>query len=1662
MDQQPTNGIESTRSMDLTGVMPQRIQPTRNALRRQTPPHLPSFPPVSQSRPLPTVPTLPTSVRIESQNPIFPLNNIENRHFSSHNMQNRPFLPMNQPFSSQNNQYRPLYDTQALPFPFPTLLPTIKEPSMPSSPTYIPILTGRSDWCPWSEALMTAVIGMNLLGHLAEHYDPQWGYDPGSIPTFPPVGITSASSQEELHTCALWWYRDGQVLHLLVSRLSPSARAQLPGAGNSQPQRRTARSVYTELVRLFGGTDYQTAAVTRDELISLRCAPSRIADYIARWRTGLNKLASAGHPFDSVDAVRYFVNHLPFGSTFDIIRESVLYSLSTARTPDQLPSFESIVERVTNIDLNRSFFQPTRQRYSNNELTPNTTHTTPNTSSKDTPAPTSTTNPAQPSRSNRSAIFCTGCRGTGHTIYQCPTHGGVQAGRTTDHTKPAPRVYLADVDADTTSDGGAEASDQRPPPVPDEVVEDLSMTFAALGTTSFVPSTSPVNNDILFDVYQPGVIATALSSLADLSPTCLSSITTLFNAILDSGCTHHIIRDRSLFWTYHTSQAIPVKTANCGTLETLAKGDVKVRLLCGTTSIILVFRDCLHAPSAPINLISVGAMQERRMRVHFNEDTTVIHFPSDHPSLAGLSFQATVFRRLSFLQCDFIIPTPPLSDGTEVAFPTFPAIEQTPVLWHRRFGHLGIDATRAVLTKDYATGVNWSGALDFSERCIPCIIGKHPQIPYSNHRHRASAVCELLHMDSCGPFPVHTPHKKSSFWAILDDKSNYGHIELLAAKSDVFNAYRKVESLWEAKSGNRVITVRMDGAKEFCQGKLEQHFNSRGITMQVTAPYAHSQNGKIEHYIRTLEDGFQTLLADSGLSMSYWGDAVLTMNYIRNRVPTSTLPANITPYEEMEHKKPDLSNLRVWGCQCFVAIPPELRAKGGSRRFEAIFVGYEENRIGWRVRDLQGKYHFSRDVIFNELVPGRSSSHHKSTPTTVPSITLPTTVPPSTSSLPSSSPPPPISSPPPSSTPRPHTPRPPRRVTHTTKGHAFADAIRLRDERLTARRNKDSHPQQTLSAVTDFISYFATDDLLSSESIDDLASHEDDSFSSFCLLTSVDRLRFQRPQNFDMRKAPESYHEALARPDADVWQVAMRRELDSLEERHAFERTTLPSDRKAIGLRWCYAYKFNPDGSIIKGKEKARLVAQGFSQRPEDYGSTYSPVAKITSIRIALAYAAHYDLEILSFDVKTAFLHAKLSTIIYCKQIPGFPEPDSSTVLRLLVALYGLRQSSYEFYTLLRKLMIRLGMTRCEVDHAVFYGRWSSPPDPSIQMPPDGDDLLLLVPVHVDDGLAITNSVPLYNWFIMELSKELEVVDLGPVSMFLAIRIHRDRTHRKIFLSQKSFVTDLLDTWNMSNCHPSPIPLRQKLHELSNPPPNSIPDIRDEDIKLNFQRLVGSLIYLAVCTRPDIAYVAMALGQYNASPTRAHLLAAKGVLRYLAGTQELTLVFGMERSNISTPVQGFSMCCGLTDADWATDEKDRRSISGYCFYFLNSLVSWSSTKQKTVSLSSTESEYYAMTHAMKEALWIRLFLTIHRLPIPKPFPLLCDNQSALALIESEAISSRSKHIDVRYHFIREHIAEGSFHTNWIPTSDMTADILTKPLLPPLFLKHRNSLGLIFL
>src|ERR1700678_270640 len=454
---------------------------------------------------------------------------------------------------------------------------------------------------------------------------------------------------------------------------------------------------------------------------------------------------------------------------------------------------------------------------------------------------------------------------------------------------------------------------------------------------------------------------------------------------------------------------------------------------------------------------------------------------------------------------------------------------------------------------------------------------------------------------------------------------------------------------------------------------------------------------------------------------------------------------------------------------------------------------------------------------------------------------------------------------------------------------------------------------------------------------------------------------------FDLTKLPFSYSEAIARPDAPVWRAAMDREHQSLQDMGAFEEVDLPPGERTIGLKWVYDRKTDVDGKNIPGKEKARLVAQGFNQRPGQYDETYAPVAKMSSVRILLAWAAACDLEIFQFDCKTAFLHAKIRHPLYARPFPGYPSSTPGLFLRILVALYGLRQLAYEFYMLIMSLLLEFGMVHCEIDHGVFFGEWVSPPDSSIAMPTDGSPLVLYVPLHVDDGLGITNSQPLYAWFLLILSKRLHVVDLGQCSKFLNILIIRDRASRRLWLSSRNYISDLLDEWNLATCRSALTPFPSNLPDLSSAPPKSLPSVSDADLLPQYQHLIGCLLYLAVTTRPDISYYAMWLGQYNANPTRSHFLLAKHILCYLSGTRTLALCLGAPSPRVPSTLSGYMQNVVCSDADWASDAIDRKSISGYSFYFQGSLVYWSAVKQKSIALSSTEAEYYAMAHAFKEA-----------------------------------------------------------------------------------------------
>jgi hypothetical protein len=341
-----------------------------------------------------------------------------------------------------------------------------------------------------------------------------------------------------------------------------------------------------------------------------------------------------------------------------------------------------------------------------------------------------------------------------------------------------------------------------------------------------------------------------------------------------------------------------------------------------------------------------------------------------------------------------------------------------------------------------------------------------------------------------------------------------------------------------------------------------------------------------------------------------------------------------------------------------------------------------------------------------------------------------------------------------------------------------------------------------------------------------------------------------------------------------------------------------------------------------------------------------------------------------------------------------------------------------------------IGWTRCESDHAVFVMEVKSGSSPRI-LASHVDDILLAVPSEIAHRLK------------KRLMKQFDMRDLGPANWFMAMAITRNRPRRTITISQRQFITTILARFGLSDVKGVSVPLPANM---------KVPKRESPTVSVHlYQSLLGSLMYAMTGTRPDIAFAVGFLSQHSATPGDLHLSLLKRVFRYLAKTIDLALTFdGSDLGSLT----------GYVDSDWAGDSAGRRSVTGYVFTLAGAAISWASKKQPTVALSSTEGEYMASTNATCEAVWLRRLLSELGLPQTKPTPLHVDNQSAIALARTANFSSRTKHIEVRHHFVRKKIESEEIDLVYLPTNDQTADVLTKAL--PYAKHHRfaTDMGLV--
>ena len=508
---------------------------------------------------------------------------------------------------------------------------------------------------------------------------------------------------------------------------------------------------------------------------------------------------------------------------------------------------------------------------------------------------------------------------------------------------------------------------------------------------------------------------------------------------------------------------------------------------------------------------------------------------------------------------------------------------------------------------------------------------------------------------------------------------------------------------------------------------------------------------------------------------------------------------------------------------------------------------------------------------------------------------------------------------------------------------------------------------------------------------------------------------------YRLESVPVNYKQALEAHDAFKWQEAMDTEMNALTDNDTFELVPQPKDREVVGAKWVYAIKTDQNGTE---KYKARFVAKGYSQVQDiDYQETFAPTARMSTVRTLLQRTVQQDMIVHQMDVKTAYLNAPIDCEIYIKQPEGFEqvgENGETLVWKLKKSLYGLKQSGRNWNNLLHDFLIHEEFIQSRADLCLYVRKID-------------DNRCVIVIVWVDDIIIAASDLDLLQIVKASLGNRFKMSDLGELKWFLGTEYKRSKNSIK--MNQTRYIQKILSRFKMSDCKPKPTPCVLGIEKVSN---IKSPKLSDPRI---YREIVGSLIYVMTGTRPDLCYIVTKLSQKMSEPTVADLGTAKHVLRYLKGTQDLGLTFTKSLSPLT-------LLKGFCDSDWGASIEDRRSLTGYNFQLSRHgpLISWKSRKQPTVALSTCEAEYIALANAVQEAKFLMQLCLDMKVGIKEGKSLIMiDNQGAMNLAKNPVQHQRSKHIDIKYHFIRSEIQEGRISLEYIPTEENVADVFTKPV-----------------
>ncbi|KAJ9552635.1 hypothetical protein OSB04_016680 [Centaurea solstitialis] len=1074
---------------------------------------------------------------------------------------------------------------------------------------------------------------------------------------------------------------------------------------------------------------------------------------------------------------------------------------------------------------------------------------------------------------------------------------------------------------------------------------------------------------------------------------------------LDSGCSKHMTGRKELLSNYREEYGGSVKFGNNELSPVVGHGDI----VCKDITI----NNVAHVEGLNHNLFSIGKFCDKDLEVNFNKRRCAVRTEWGRELLVGTRKTNLYTIKLRHM----------LAKKSQCLI-TQKSSHQS-LLWHRRLSHLNYRYLDRLVKERLCSRKN------------------EKSVSSPKPEQGSKSPLSLIHMDLCGPMKTVSLAGRKYVLVIVDDYSRYTWTRFLKTKDEtsilIINFIKAVQVQFKLP----VQTVRSDNGTEFKNQVLKGFYNSLGITQTFSAARTPEQNGVVERRNRTLVEAARSMLAQSQLPQYLWAEAVNTACYTQNR---SIIHRRFgkTPYHVLFDRIPNIDYFKVFGCPCFVLNETENRGKFGPKSDEMIFVGYSDCSIAYRVfnkksrvvyesvnvkfdpfaelssnadaststssssdppatsSELDSLFEYFYDDLYGTNQISSSTVGISSTPS---SSTTPSSEVSPTSSIPSSDPPSIVSSP--SSSPI---------VMDTSNPDIIIDS----------HAQSSSHevvPNDSISEGHDPLSVHPTSNanILEPSSVNDQTplphtvkwtkDHPIDLIIGDPTSGVQTRAASANECNFSVFLSniePTRVSDALQ--DSD-WVMAMQEELNQFEALKVWRLVKLPDLKSVIDTKWLFKNKRDANNIIVRNK--ARLVAKGYRQQEGiDYDETFAPVARLEAIRMFLAYAAYKDFTVFQMDVKTAFLYGHLKEEVYVAQPEGFVDKEHPDYVYVLdKALYGLKQAPRAWYEELSKHLLSKGFKKGSVDSTLFLMK-------------EGEHIVV-IQIYVDDIIFGSTSRELCKKFETVMTEEFKMSMMGEINFFLGLQVRQFSDG--IFINQSKYIFDLLKKYDMSGCHSIGTPMATG---------NSIgPDHEGKDVDLrNYRSMVGSLMYLTA-SRPDIMFATCVCARYQAKPKESHLAAVKRIFRYLKGTPYYGIWYP---KGLGFELQAY------TDADYGGCNMDRKSTSGHLQFLGNKLVSWASKKQQCVSTSTAESEYVAAASCCSQVLWMQSQLRDYGLEYKK-IPIYCDSKSAIAISANPVQHSKTKHIDIRYHFLKDNVEKENIELYFVNTEYQLADLFTKAL-----------------